>query len=53
MEEGTLAGWALEICAHFGEKLIITPPYKLSADEQSPQAKDIALRAPKLIGGDN
>jgi hypothetical protein len=26
MEEGTLAGWALEICAHFGEKLIITDP---------------------------
>ena len=26
MEEGTLAGWALEICAHFGEKLTITDP---------------------------
>ncbi len=26
MEEGTLAAWALEVCSHFGEKLVITNP---------------------------
>ena len=26
MEEGTLAAWALEVCVHFGEKLVITNP---------------------------
>lgn len=26
MEEGTLAAWALEVCTHFGEKLVITNP---------------------------
>ena len=26
MEEGTLAAWALEVCASFGEKLVITNP---------------------------
>ena len=26
MEEGALAGWVLELCVHFGEKLIITDP---------------------------
>jgi transposase len=26
MEEGTLAAWALEVCTHYGEKLVITNP---------------------------
>jgi hypothetical protein len=26
MEEGSLAGWALETCVNFGEELIITDP---------------------------
>jgi hypothetical protein len=26
MEEGTLAAWALEVCIHYGEKLVITDP---------------------------
>jgi transposase len=47
MEEGTLAGWALETCIGYGEKLVITDPKKNHWIGSSGQ-KDDALDALKL-----
>jgi transposase len=47
MEEGTLAAWALETCARFGEKLVITDPKQNHWIGSSGQ-KDDPLDALKL-----
>jgi len=47
MEEGTLAAWALEICARFGEKLVITNPKENHWIGSSGQ-KDDSIDALKL-----
>ncbi len=53
MEEGTLAAWALEVCARFGEKLVITDPRKnrwISASGQKDDTID-ALKLAQLARG--
>ena len=53
MEEGTLAAWSLEVCSHFGEKLVITDPKEnhwISSSGQKNDSLD-ALKLAQLARG--